>query len=286
MSKEYSIVLYEKAMPDTLSWKEKFLAAKEAGYDFVEISIDASEAKIQRIYMTKEERLELVKLMYETGMPLHTMNMSSLTKYSLGNDKQEYVARGMEILERAIELAGDLGVRIVMIPGYDVFYEPSDYDTKKRYMENLKKAVRWAEKAGVVLAFETMENEFMNTVEKAMKYVTLVDSPYLKIYPDSGNLTNAAVNYKNDVLEDLELGRGHVVALHMKETLPGKFREIPYRTGHVNFEGFAEKAWDMGVRKFVTEFWYTGNPEWKEDLKAAYNMFEEILDKAVANENK
>ena len=281
MGKEYSIGLYEKAMPDTLSWKEKFLAAKEAGYDFVEISIDASEAKIQRIYMTKEERLELVKLMYETGMPLHTMNMSSLTKYSLGNDKPEYVARGMEILERAIELAGDLGVRIVMIPGYDVFYEPSDYDTKKRYMENLKKAVRWAEKAGVVLAFETMENEFMNTVEKAMKFVTLVDSPYLKIYPDSGNLTNAAVNYKNDVLEDFELGRGHVVALHMKETLPGKFREIPYGTGHVNFEGFAEKAWNMGVRKFVTEFWYTGNPDWKADLKDAHDRFEKILDKTV-----
>mgnify|MGYP006356176039 CR=1 FL=1 len=71
--------------------------------------------------MSKEERLELVKTMYETGMPLHTMNMSSLTKYSLGNDKPEYVARGMEILKNAIELAGDLGVRIVMIPGYDVF---------------------------------------------------------------------------------------------------------------------------------------------------------------------
>ena len=283
MAKGYSIGLYEKAMPDTLSWKEKFLAAKEAGYDFVEISIDASEAKIQRVYMSKEERLELVKLMYETGMPLHTMNMSSLTKYSLGNDKPEYVARGMEILENAIELAGDLGVRIVMIPGYDVFYEPSDYETKKRYMENLKKAVAWAEKAGVVLAFETMENEFMNTVEKAMKYVTLVDSPYLKIYPDSGNLTNAAVNYKNDVIEDFELGRGHVVALHMKETVPGKFREIPYGTGHVNFEAFAEKAWDMGVRKFVTEFWYTGNPQWKDDLKAAHDMFENILDKTVEN---
>ena len=104
MSKEYSIGLYEKAMPDTLSWKEKFLAAKEAGYDFVEISIDASEEKIARVNMSKEERLELVKLMYETGMPLHTMNMSSLTKYSLGNDKPEYVARGMEILEKAIQL--------------------------------------------------------------------------------------------------------------------------------------------------------------------------------------
>ena len=281
--KAYTLGLYEKAMPDTLSWKEKFLAAKEAGYDFVEISIDASEAKIARVNMSREERLDLVKLMYETGMPLHTMNMSSLTKYSLGNDKPEYVARGMDILKNAIELAGDLGVRIVMIPGYDVFYEPSDYETKKRYMENLKTAVKWAEKAGVVLAFETMENEFMNTVEKAMKYVTLVNSPYLKIYPDSGNLTNAAVNYKNDVIEDFELGRGHVVALHMKETVPGKFREIPYGTGHVNFEAFAEKAWDMGVRKFVTEFWYVGNPNWKDDLKAAYGMFENILNKTVAN---
>ena len=283
MAKEYSIGLYEKAMPDSLSWKEKFLAAKEAGYDFVEISIDASEAKISRVYMSKEERLELVKLMYETGMPLHTMNMSSLTKYSLGNDKPEYVARGMEILKNAIELAGDLGVRIVMIPGYDVFYEPSDYDTKKRFLENLKTAVKWAEKAGVVLAFETMENEFMNTVEKAMKYVTLVNSPYLKIYPDSGNLTNAAVNYKNDVIEDFELGRSHVVSLHMKETVPGKFREIPYGTGHVDFVAFAEKAWDMGVRKFVTEFWYVGNPNWKEDLKATHEMFVNILDKTAAN---
>ena len=279
--KAYTLGLYEKSMPDTLSWKEKFLAAKEAGYDFVEISIDASEEKIARVNMSKEERLELVKTMYETEMPLHTMNMSSLTKYSLGNDKPEYVARGMEILEKAIQLAGDLGVRIVMIPGYDVFYEPSDYETKARYMKNLKQAVKWAEKAGVVLAFETMENEFMNTVEKAMKYVTLVNSPYLKIYPDSGNLTNASVNYKNDVIEDFELGRGHVVALHMKETLPGKFREIPYGTGHVDFEAFAEKAWDMGVRKYVTEFWYTGNPDWKEELKATHEKFENILDKVI-----
>ena len=115
MAKEYSIGLYEKAMPDNLSWKEKFLAAKESGYDFVEISIDASEAKISRVYMAKEERLELVKTMYETGMPLHTMNMSSLTKYSLGNDKPEYVARGMEILKNAIELAGELAEGGVMV---------------------------------------------------------------------------------------------------------------------------------------------------------------------------
>ena len=50
--KKYSLGLYEKAMPGTLDWKEKLEAAKEAGYDFVEISIDATEEKIARLDMT------------------------------------------------------------------------------------------------------------------------------------------------------------------------------------------------------------------------------------------
>ena len=118
----------------------------------------------------------------------------------------------------------------------------------------------------------------MNTVEKAMKYVTLCGSNYLKVYPDIGNLTNAAVLYKSDVLEDMELGRGNLTSLHLKETVPGKFREIPYGTGHVDFEAAIKKAWDLGVRRFVTEFWYTGNPEWKKDLNAAVKMMCPILD--------
>ena len=96
-------------MPDSLSWKEKLLAAKEAEYDYVELSVDATERRIKRTDLTKEERLELVSLMYETGMPIRSMCISALTKYSLGNDKEEYAARGMEILEKSINLAEDDG---------------------------------------------------------------------------------------------------------------------------------------------------------------------------------
>ena len=38
-----------------------------------------------------------------------------------------------------------------------------------------------------------MENCFMNTVWKAMYYVRQIDSLYLNIYPDVGNMKNAAV---------------------------------------------------------------------------------------------
>lgn len=277
--KAYALGLYEKAMPFGISWREKLEAAKEAGYDYVELSIDASEERIGRLDMSREERLALVELMYEVGMPIRTMCVSSLTKYSLGNDKPEYVARGMEILEKSIQFADDLGVRVVMIPGYDVYYEPSTLETKKRFLENLKIGAEMAERAGVILGLETMENEFMNTVEKAMKYVTLCGSYYLKVYPDLGNMTNAAKQYQTDVLEDLELGRGHITSLHLKETLPGRYREVPYGTGHVDFEAAIQKAWEMGIRRYVTEFWYTGVDNWKEDLHFAHGMMSKLLDK-------
>lgn len=277
--KAYALGLYEKAMPVALSWKEKLEAAKEAGYDYVELSIDDSEEKIGRLDMQKEERLALIETMYEVGIPIRTMCVSALTKYSMGNDKPDYVKRSMEILEKSIQFADDIGVRVVMIPGYDVYYEPSTIETKRRYLENLKIGAKMAEKAGVILGLETMENEFMNTVEKAMKYVVLCGSNYLKVYPDLGNLTNAAVQYQSDVLEDFELGRGNITSLHLKETLPGRYREVPYGTGHVNFEAAIEKAWEMGIRRYVTEFWYKGSESWKEDLRFAHDMMCTFLDK-------
>ena len=48
MNKAYTLGLYEKAMPD-VSWAEKLKIAKDAGYDFVEISIDATEERISRV---------------------------------------------------------------------------------------------------------------------------------------------------------------------------------------------------------------------------------------------
>lgn len=279
MMKAYALGLYEKAMPATLSWKEKLEAAKKAGYDYVELSIDDSEEKIGRLDMPKEERLALVETMYEVGIPIRTMCVSALTRYSMGNDKPDYVKKGMEILEKSIQFADDIGVRVVMIPGYDVYYEPSTLETKRLYLENLKKGAEMAEKAGVILGLETMENEFMNTVEKAMKYVTLCGSNYLKIYPDLGNMTNAAVQYQSDVLEDMELGRGNITSLHLKETLPGRYREVPYGTGHVNFETAIEKAWEMGIRRYVTEFWYKGSEDWEADLRSAHDMMAGLLEK-------
>jgi len=279
VEKKYSIGLYEKSMPNTLSLEEKLRTAKDVGYDYVEISIDETDEKLSRLDMKKEERMQLVKTMMDLEMPMRTMCLSGHRKYPLGSSDPAVCARSMEIMEKAIQLAEDLGIRIIQLAGYDVYYEQSTPDTVARFEENLNKAVLMAAKAGVVLGFETMETEFMDTVEKCMKYVNLVNSAYLNVYPDSGNITNAAVKYGTDVLKDLETGAGHIVALHLKESLPGRYREVRYGEGHVDFNAMINKAWELGVRKYVTEFWYTGNINWHDDLVYAYNLMTGILDK-------
>ena len=122
----------------------------------------------------------------------------------------------------------------------------------------------------------------MNTVEKAMQCVEKIDLAYLNVYPDLGNITNAAVTYGKDVLDDLETGKGRLVAIHLKETLPGKFREISFGKGHVDFEKGIKKAWELGVRRYVKEFWYTGNPDWKEDVGFAVRKMTDILDRQMS----
>ena len=275
----YVIGLYEKAMPSSLSWREKLKCAKELGYDFIEISIDESDSKLDRLEWTKQQRREMCDAMIDVGLPIRSMCLSGHRKYPLGSSSPVTRARGLEIMDKAIELASDLGIRIIQLAGYDVYYEQGTEETRAYFAENLHKAVLMASKAGVLMGFETMETDFMNTVEKAMKYVKGEDSPYLGVYPDCGNLTNAALGGHMTVEQDLETGRGHIVAMHLKETVPGKFREIPFFTGHVDFPAVISKAWQLGVRRFVTEMWDVGKADWKEDIKFAISKMRVLLDK-------
>ena len=280
----YTLGLYEKAMPSGLSWKEKLTEAKQAGFDFVEISIDETDAKLARLDMTAEERAKLVRTMEEVGVPIRSMCLSGHRKYPLGHPDPAVRRRSMEIMEKAILLADDLGIRVIQLAGYDVYYEEGTDETRRLFSENLRRAALLAARHGVLLGFETMETAFMNTVGKAMNFVREVNSAYLGVYPDLGNITNAANLYGTDVYEDIRSGCGHLHAMHLKETVDGVFREVPFGTGHVDFERGIRTAWECGVRRFVTEFWYIGAENWREDLVQASGMMRAILDRQAGEE--
>jgi L-ribulose-5-phosphate 3-epimerase len=268
----YRLGLYEKSMPNVLTIREKLQAARKAGFDFMELSVDESDEKLSRLKWSNQQKAELVKASRETGMQIMTMCLSGHRKYPIGSEVKAIRLRGMEIMSDAIRFASETGLRIIQIAGYDEYYNPSNENTRRLFLENLGRSVEMSAAYGVILAFETMETELMNTVGKAMHYVDEIDSPYLQIYPDLGNITNAACLYGHDVLDDLRSGRGHLAAMHLKETVPGRFREIPFGMGHVDFTGAILEALRMGVRLFVGEFWHTGGNDWQSQLTRAHRF--------------
>ncbi len=278
MSK-YLLGLYEKSMPGTLTWAEKLQAAKNAGFDYVEMSIDETDAKLARLDMTDGEVDEIIAAMRAVGLPFRSICLSGHRKYPFGCPDPEKQKRSLEIMEKAVKLAAKLGIRTIQLAGYDVYYEEGSDQTRADFLKNLKLATDMAAKEGIQMGFETMETPFMDNVDKAMHYVKEVNSPYLGVYPDSGNITNAALLYNDDVAVDLERGRGHIVAVHLKETVPGKYREIPYGTGHVDFDKIIRTSWGLGVRRYVTEFWYKEGTDWQAELSKANAFMRERLDK-------
>lgn len=274
----YKLSVYEKAMPGHIGWKEKLTAAKEAGYDGVELSVDESDERLSRLDWSAAQRLDLLRASRETGVRLPSLCLSGHRRYPLGSRDPQTVRRGMAILEKAVRLAGDLGIRLIQLAGYDVYYEPSAPDTAARFAENLQHAVSIAAADGVTLGFETMETPFMDTTEKAMTHIRRVNSPYLQIYPDIGNITNAVP----DAVRDLQSGQGHIAAAHLKETRPGVYRDLYYGEGEVNFPAAIRELLRQGVRLYTAEFWYREGTDWRRELRRARAFLQERFTEAEA----
>lgn len=278
---KYNLGIYEKAIPRELSWEERLRVAKESGFDFMEFSIDETDERLARLDWSLSEKQELVQLSQEIGLPLRSICLSGHRKYPLGSKNLNTRKQSLEIGYKAIDLACDMGIRLVQLAGYDVYYEENDQDTEAYFSENLEKLVLYAASKEVALGFETMETPFMDTVEKAMHYVKLIGNPWLGVYPDIGNLTNASKIYGNTVNSDLEKGKNHIFSAHLKETKPGHYREIPFGTGHTDFDKNLTCLRDLGVRSFVGEFWYVGQNNWQEDVQYAAKFLREKLDRII-----
>lgn len=246
------IGIYEKALPNSFTWEEKFRAAKKAGFDYMEISVDESEERLARLDWTDEEIENLRLIMRSVGITFPTMCLSGHRKYPFGSKDPKVREKAMEIMEKAIHLSVKLGVRCIQLATYDVYYEDSDEETKRLFLEGMRESVAMAARAGVILAMEIMDTEFVGTIVRAMHYLREIPSPYFKIYPDIGNLSN----FSNDVEGELELGLSETAAIHIKETRPGVFKEVPFGEGEVRFKDIFRKLKELNYQgMFLIEMW-------------------------------
>lgn len=170
LSKQIPLGIYEKALPAGECWLERLRLAKTLGFDFVEMSVDETDARLARLDWSREQRLALVSAVAETGVRVPSMCLSAHRRFPLGSEDDAIRAQGLEIMRKAIQFAQDVGIRVIQLAGYDVYYQQANDETRCRFRDGLKESVDMASRAQVTLAMEIMDYPLMNSISKALGY--------------------------------------------------------------------------------------------------------------------
>lgn len=273
---KHDVGIYEKAFDDKISWVERLNRAKMLGFDYVEISIDESDQRLKRLYWTKSQKKELVDAIWDTGVQIRSMCLSAHRRFPFGSCDSSIRQRAKEIIDKAIDFAGELGIRVIQLAGYDVYYENSTPESVERFFEGMQYCADKAEKAQVMLAMEIMDTPFMNSITKHLEYEKKIHSPWFKVYPDIGNLSAWK---ENNPKKELEKGIDSIVAVHLKDTISpngeykGQFKGVEFGKGCVDF---VERFRDLNRLKYngpyMIEMWHKEGTDDVKEIKKAIDF--------------
>lgn len=282
--------IYEKALPQNMSWEDKFKLVHNLGYNFLEFSIDESNERLSRLDWSKQERAEFRQVMWATNSRINTLMLSGHRRYPLGSRDPNVRRKSLEIMQKAIDLAVDLGISNIQLAGYDVFYEPKTPQSHEFFLENLQKCVDMAAKKLVMLSIETMDDPFLNSMQKIAHVKTQIKSPWLQGYPDLGNISAWP---ENDVVYDLENNIEDIAAVHLKDTkrvtptFKGQFKEVPFGDGDVDFEGCLKTLKRLDYSgSFTVEMWTESASDPIREVRKAKAFFDALFAKVGIEQEK
>ncbi|MDG2961161.1 L-ribulose-5-phosphate 3-epimerase [Bisgaard Taxon 10/6] len=278
--RKHKLGIYEKALPKGISWQDRLSIAKACGFDFVEISIDETDERLARLDWTAEQRIELVSAIIKTGVTIPSMCLSGHRRFPFGSHDEATRRKAYEIMEKAIRLAVDLGIRTIQLAGYDVYYEEQDEGTLQRFREGMEWATTLAAANEVTLAVEIMDTEFMSSISRWKKWDEIIKSPWFTVYPDVGNLSA----WNDNVEEELTLGIDKISKIHLKdtykvtETCKGQFRDVPFGEGCVDFVNVFRILQKLNYRgAFLIEMWTEKSDEPIAEIISARRWIEQKM---------
>lgn len=247
-----SLGIYEKALKAQRDWDLFFAQATDAGFSFVDLSVDESEQRSARLTWTAAQRAAVRQAARRQGVQLGGICLSVHRKVMPGSVDPAIRRRAGVVYRRGIDLAADLGVSVVQVAGYYAYYEPDDPAARRRYLDTLAAAEPYAARAGIVLGIENSDGHDIASIPDAVAAADEIGSPWVQVYPDIGNIAE----HGGDATEELRRGEGRMVALHVKDVFPGVPRRVPFGTGVADFSSaFAELHRQRWSGRIMLEMW-------------------------------
>lgn len=266
--------IYEKALVSSPRWQDTFIQVRQGGFGFVDLSVDETPERSARLDWSSNERLACRCAAEANAVKIGGICLSLHRRVMPGSKDPQIRADALEVYRKGIRLAADLGVSVVQVAGYFAHYEPDDADARQRYLDTLAQAVPTAAREGVILAIENVDGHDIASIPDAMGVVTYINSPWVQTYPDIGNIAE----HGGDATQELRAGQGHMVALHVKDVLPGQPRRIPFGSGCADFDAaFAELSRQRWSGRMMLEMWNDDAPDSVQTCIQARHFIESKL---------
>ena len=273
--KSYPFILYEKALVPG-DWPRMFADTAQLGFDGFEISIDESDQRLSRLDWSAQDCMTVIRAAKDAGISLQSLCFSGQRRYPMGSSDPEIVLYSSELMKKCIRLCQELGIRVLQVAGFDVFYEPSSPDTYRRYIDNLFQMTQVAASHGVILAIEPVEKGGLS-VDMALAIIQEIHSPFLQVYPDIANMAALGIDY----FPQIEAGMEHIVQIHIRDALPDFYYGVDMGTGIIDFTETFRLFDRLGVACPLTlEMWNLENPRYMDILAHAMEFLHSAIKKA------
>lgn len=228
---------------------------RKAGYSGMEPVV--SESGSLNPSMTDREVLEIKGIADELGLEIPSVGVWSLWDNNLVSDSPEIRAKAKGIVKRQLEIASLLGAdTILVVPGYvgcDFAAEPEKirYDVAyERSQEAIAGLAPLAAQLKVTIGIENVWNRFLLSPLETKRFVEEIDSPYVGVYFDVGNIIY--IGYPEQWIEILgkHIKKIHFCDYRADQCGIGAFVDL--FAGDVDFKAVMAALKSIGYDDYVT----------------------------------
>ena len=247
MKKGISIWSFQK---QTLS--ETFRQAKLAGYEGVELSLDASG----EICMdSTQKEIEQIKSQADAaGVSLYSIATNLHWEYSLTSNDPTIREQAKAVIRKQLDIASWLGCdTVLVVPGaVGVDFIPNceiiDYDIAyDRAMNAMKELAPYAEERGVSIALENVGNKLLLSPLEFRDFIDNVGSDYVGAYFDVGNVLRTG--YPEQWIRILNR---RIKKIHIKDFKRASNSFVSLMAGDVDFPAVIKALRDIGYTDWLT----------------------------------
>lgn len=224
-------------LPRDLSLAERFLLARDAGYDGVEIGTleDA------------DERTAAKEAADAAGIELPSIMASGHWKTPLSSGDEETRQQGVQNLRDSIDTAVAVGATHVLVVPAVVQADQPYQETYDLALQSLRELAPYGVEQGIYIAVENVWNKFLLTSREMEQFLAEVDSPQVGLYFDCGNILN--YGFPEQWIRDLG---NRLMKVHVKDfdANTRQFRHL--LQGSVNWIEVRQALLEVGYDDYIT----------------------------------